>query len=132
MSDEKVISNTEQTRTTFRPPARGKKHIAVSGHALATQAAMRILDKGGNAVAAGVAGTFCLAVLQPDMVSFAVVAPLIIHDAMSGEYRTITGLGCWPKAATTEYFIENHRGELPMGILRTVVPGLPDACLQAL
>ena len=132
MSDEKVISNTEQTRESFRPPARGKKHMAVSGHALATHAAMRILDKGGNAVDAGVAGTFCLAVLQPDMVSFAGVAPLLVHHAPSNENREVSGVGCWPKAASTEFFLKRHAGKLPAGILRTVVPALPDACIQAL
>ena len=132
MSDEKVISNTEQTRTTYRPPARGKKHMAVSGHALATHAAMRVLDKGGNAVDAGVAGTFCLAVLQPDMVSFAGVAPLLIHHAPSEESREVSGVGCWPELASTEFFVRNHAGKLPPGILRTVVPALPDACIRAL
>lgn len=132
MSDEKVISNTEQTRATHRPPTRGKKHMAISGHALATHAAMRILDKGGNAVDAGVAGTLCLAVLQPDMVSFAGVSPILIHHAPSGENSAITGVGYWPEAASTEYFLRNHEGKLPLGILRTVVPALPDACIQAL
>jgi len=106
--------------------------MAVSGHALATHAAMRILDKGGNAVDAGIAGTFCLAVLQPDMVSFAGVAPLLLHHAPSGESREVSGVGVWPGAASAEYFIERHEGKLPPGILRTVVPALPDACIQAL
>ena len=132
MSDEKVFSSTEQTRTTHRPPTRGRKHIAVSGHALATHVAMRILDKGGNATDAGVAATLCLAVLQPDMVSFAGVAPMLIYDAHHSECSSITGLGWWPQAASTEYFQKYHKGELPPGILRTVVPGAPDACVQAL
>ncbi len=42
---------------------------------MATQAAMRILDKGGNAIDAGVAAGLYLAVLQSDMVNFAGVAP---------------------------------------------------------
>ena len=132
MAKDNVIPGMEQTRSTHRPPARGKKHMAVSGHAMATHAAMRILDKGGNAIDAGVAGTICLAVLQPDMVSFAGVSPIIIHDARSGETCSISGLGWWPEKASTEYFIEHHEGKLPMGILRTVVPALPDACIQAL
>lgn len=132
MAKDNVIPGTEQTRNTHRPPARGRKHMVVSGHALATHAAMRILDKGGNAVDAGVAGTICLSVLQPDMVSFAGVSPILIHDAKSGENRSISGLGWWPEKASTEYFIEHHGGKMPMGILRTVVPALPDACIQAL
>lgn len=132
MSDEKVFSNTEQTHATTRPPLTGRRHMAVSGHSLATHAAMRLLDRGGNAVDAGLAGMLCLAVVQPDMVSYAGVAPMIIHCPEKGVTRTISGLGPWPKAASTEFFMKNHGGELPDGILRTVVPATPDACLQAL
>ncbi|MDR3175239.1 MAG: gamma-glutamyltransferase family protein [Desulfovibrio sp.] len=132
MSDQKIFSASEQTRASMRPPARGRVQMAVSGHSLATCAAMRILDKGGNAVDAGVAGAICLAVLQPDMVSFAGVAPLLIHHAPSGKTRAVTGLGCWPKAAGVDYFLEHHQGQLPPGILRSVVPGAPDAYIQAL
>ena len=49
----------------------GRSHAAATGHYLATEAAMRILDRGGNAVDAGVAAAMALAVLQPNVVSFA-------------------------------------------------------------
>lgn len=116
MSDEKVFSNTEQTHTTTRPPLAGRRHMAVSGHSLATHAAMRLLDRGGNAVDAGLAAMLCLAVVQPDMVSYAEVAPMIIHCPEKGVTRTISGLGPWPKAASTEFFMKNHGGKLPDGI----------------
>ena len=132
MSDEKVFSDTEQTHKTTRPLLAGKSHMAVSGHSLATHAAMRLLDRGGNAVDAGLAGMLCLSVVQPDMVSYAGVAPMIIHCPRTQEHFTISGLGWWPKAATTDFFLKNHEGKLPEGILRTVVPATPDACIQAL
>ncbi|SBV98813.1 putative gamma-glutamyltranspeptidase [uncultured delta proteobacterium] len=132
MADKNDYPDTEQTYTTMRPPLLAKRHMAVSGHNLATHAAMRILDRGGNAVDAGLAGMLCLAVVQPDMVSFAGVAPMLIHAAKTGENKTVSGLGVWPKAATTEFFITNHGGKLPEGILRSVTPGAPDACFQAL
>lgn len=132
MSDEKVFSTTEQTHTTTRPPLSGRSHMAVSGHSLATHAAMRLLDRGGNAVDAGLAGMLCLCVVQPDMVSYAGVAPMIIHCPASGTSSTVSGLGWWPQAASTEFFMEHHDGKLPDGILRTVVPATPDACIQAL
>ena len=132
MSDEKVFSDTEQTHPTTRPPLYGKNHMAVSGHCLATHAAMRLLDRGGNAVDAGLAGMLCLAVVQPDMVSYAGVAPMIIHCPRKNAAVTVSGLGWWPKAASTDFFMERHNGKLPEGILRTVVPATPDACIQAL
>lgn len=132
MSDEKVFSVAEQTRSSLRPPTRGRRHMAVSGHSLATCAALRILDKGGNAVDAGVAGAICLAVLQPDMVCFSGVAPLLIHHAPSKKNFSISGLGCWPQAANIKYFLKHCQGTLPPGILRTVTPAAPDAYIQAL
>jgi len=106
--------------------------MVVSGHHLATQAGVRILEKGGNAIDAGVAAGICLSILQSDMVNFAGVAPIMIYVANTNEIKTISGLGPWPKAASVNYFKENFNGEIPLGIPRTVVPAAPDAWIQAL
>jgi gamma-glutamyltranspeptidase / glutathione hydrolase len=132
MSDEKVFSDYEQTRTSYRPAIRGRKQMVVSGHNLATQAAMRILDNGGNAIDAGAAAGFCLAVLQSDMVNFAGVAPMMIHLTGNGTTTTIDGLGVWPKKASVQFFKDRHHGQIPDGIHRCIVPGAPDAWLTAL
>lgn len=124
--------NFEQTRSSHRPVIRGRTGMVVSGHHLVTQAGVRILEKGGNAIDAGVAAGICLAVLQSDMVNFAGVAPIIIYLADSNEVKTVSGLGWWPKAASVDYFMENFGGEIPEGIERTVVPAAPDAWIQAL
>lgn len=131
MSDEKVYSDYEQTRTSYRPAIRGRKQMVVSGHNLATQAAMRILDKGGNAIDAGVAAGLCLAVLQSDMVNFAGVAPMMIYVAKDGTTTTIDGLGVWPEKAHVDFFKDKHDGQIPDGIHRCIVPGAPDAWITA-
>jgi gamma-glutamyltranspeptidase/glutathione hydrolase len=108
-------------------------HQAVStGHYLATVASMRILDRGGNAVDAGVAAGLCLGVLYPDMVSVAGVAPIIFYQADRREVTTISGLGRWPRRASAEFFQEHCGGKIPRGLLRTVVPAAPDAWITAL
>jgi gamma-glutamyltranspeptidase / glutathione hydrolase len=132
MSDDKVFSSHEQTRLSMRPAIMGRHGMVVSGHSLASQAGMRILDRGGNAVDAGVAAGICLAVLQSDMVNFAGVAPIMVYSAGSSELATISGVGPWPKAASVDFFLERHGGRLPEGILRTVVPAAPDAWITAL
>lgn len=132
MSDDKVFSEYEQTRLSMRPAVMGRQGMVVSGHALASQAGMRILDRGGNAVDAGVAAGICLAVLQPDMVNFAGVAPIMVFDAAREELNTISGVGPWPSGASVEFFLEQCGGKLPEGILRTVVPAAPDAWITAL
>ncbi len=132
MSDEKVYSEYEQTRTSYRPAIRGRKQMVVSGHNLATQAAMRILDKGGNAVDATAAAGLCLTVLQSDMVNFAGVAPMMIYLAETGQTTTIDGLGVWPQKASVDFFRQKHNGRIPDGIHRCIVPGAPDAWIRAL
>jgi gamma-glutamyltranspeptidase/glutathione hydrolase len=103
-----------------------------SGHHLATQAGLRILERGGNAIDAGVASGICLGVLQPDMVNFAGVAPIMVYLADTHQIKAISGLGRWPKAASVDYFVRNFNGEIPPGIQRSVVPSAPAAWIQAL
>jgi len=120
----------------YQPTVRGTRYMVSAGHYLAAQAAFDILEAGGNAVDAGVAANLALGVLQSDMVNIAGVAPILIYrpDAAHRDQRvlTITGLGPWPKAARLETFVREHGGEIPLGILRTVVPAAPDANIQAL
>src|SRR5919199_549560 len=87
---------------TGRPPIRGAQHMISSGHPLASLAGFQMLQRGGNAVDAGVAAGIAINVVQPDMTSLGGVAPIMIYLADSGEVLTISGLGWWPKAATLE------------------------------
>ena len=103
-----------------------------SGHYLATAAGFRILEQGGNATDAGVAAGIAINVTLPQWTGFGGVAPIIIHDAASGETRSISGLGRWPKAASIDYFVKNCDSQLPPGVLRTVTPSAADAWITAL
>ncbi len=108
------------------------RHMAVAGHQLAASAAFSVLEAGGNAIDAGVAGGLALGILESDLVSVAGVAPIIVYSAEAQKIVTISGLGWWPKAADIEYFRREHAGGIPNGVLRTVVPAAPDAWITAL
>ena len=110
----------------------GTRHMASGGHSLAAQAAFQILEAGGNAVDAGVAGGLVLNVVLSEFVSFGGVAPIMISLAGGGEIVTISGLGWWPKASRLETFHREHGGRIPPGVLRTIVPAAPDAWITAL
>ena len=45
---------------------------------------------------------------------------------------TISGLGRWPQAASVAYFKEHCGGRIPLGVLRCITPGSPDAWITAL
>src|SRR6266542_89033 len=87
---------------------------------------------GGNAIDAGVAAGFTLGVVHPDMVSFAGVAPVLVHLGRTGETFEVSGVGPYPRRATAEFFREKCGGQIPVGLLRTVVPAAPDAWCAAL
>jgi len=117
---------------TFRPTLYGSQHMAVSGHPLATMAAMRLLEAGGNAVDAGVAGGFALNVVQCDMANLGGVAPILLYDSTTGVVTSIAGVGRWPRAATLEKLRAAGRGRIPADFRRWVVPAAVDAWCAAL
>jgi gamma-glutamyltranspeptidase / glutathione hydrolase len=115
-----------------RPPVMGTRHMVSAGHYLAAQAGLQILEAGGNAIDAGVAAGIALGVLQSDIVNVAGVAPILVRLAATKEVVSIAGLGTWPRAVTPDFFVKNHGGRIPHGLLRSVVPAAPDAWITAL
>lgn len=118
--------------TTLRPTVMGRRCAVATGHYLATEAAMRVLAHGGNATDAGVTASLALAVLQPDIVSFAGVAPTLIYDAGESGVTSIAGLGYWPRATDVAVLAREGGEAVPEGLLRTVIPAAPAAHIQAL
>jgi gamma-glutamyltranspeptidase/glutathione hydrolase len=114
-----------------RPTVHGTRHAVSSGHYLATAAGFAILEAGGNAVDAGCAAGIALAVLHADEVNFGGVAPIMIRTA-EGRVVTIDGLGTWPSGIPADLFVREHGGQIPVGVLRTVMPAAPDAWITAL
>lgn len=108
----------------------GRRHMVASGHYLATQAAFQILEAGGNAIDAGVAGGITLGIVQSEYVGFGGVAPIMLRLASTGETWTISGLGCWPAATDVEWL--RAQGGIPRGLRRTVTPAAPDSWITAL
>ena len=94
-------------------------------------AGFKILEAGGNAVDAGCAAGIALAVLHPHDVKFAGVAPIVLR-MNDGRVVTIDGLGIWPREIPADIFMRQYGGEMPKGILRTIVPAAPDAWITAL
>lgn len=117
---------------SLRPTYMGTTHMVAAGHYLAAEAGYRILEQGGNAVDAGVAAGIAINVLLPESTNFGGVAPIIIYLAESDSVVTISGLGRWPRAANIDYYMEHAGGEIPKGILQSILPAAPDAWLTAL
>jgi gamma-glutamyltranspeptidase/glutathione hydrolase len=123
---------TDVYAVSERPPILGTHGMVSSGHYVASLAGAWILKQGGNAIDAGVAAGLCLNVLQPDMTSLGGVAPTMIYRANTQQVMTIDGLGGWPKAASLEHFRAHYGGDMPPGILRSVLPAAAGAWIAAL
>src|SRR5512132_536850 len=63
---------------TFRPVVRGKRGVVAGGHPLSVEAGLRILQKGGNAVDAGVATILAASVIEFSHFSFGGEVPILI------------------------------------------------------
>jgi gamma-glutamyltranspeptidase/glutathione hydrolase len=114
------------------PRVIGTRHMVASANYLAAQVGFEILEAGGNAIDAGVAGGIALGVLQCEYVHFAGVAPIMIHIAETGETVSISGLGPWPRLASAAWFRDHQNGRILSNIKRTVVPAAPDSWITAL
>jgi gamma-glutamyltranspeptidase/glutathione hydrolase len=118
---------------SMRPTVIGRSQAVACGHYLGALAAMRVLDAGGNAVDAGVTAAMALAVLQPDIVSFAGVAPTLIYLAKEDRVISLAGLGYWPAATDVKRLMAAGDGKsVPEGLLRTVMPAAPATHIEAL
>lgn len=118
---------------TTRPEIAGTFGVAASTHWLASQTAMAVLERGGNAFDAAVAGAFVLHVAEPHLNGPGGDAPIILHDARAGAQHVICGQGPSPQAATLEAFAALGLDLIPgTGLLPAVVPGAFDAWMTLL
>jgi gamma-glutamyltranspeptidase/glutathione hydrolase len=115
--------------TTTRPVIMGATHAVSSMKPQATDAAMRILDAGGNAFDAAVAGQAVLALADPAMNGIGADAEILVYDAKAKKVISINASGPAPKLATADWYRKNANGRIPSdtSLLAATVPGLIDA-----
>lgn len=144
-----ALAAPAQRREVERPnrlPARGTRGAVTGGTDFATGAGIRMYQRGGNAVDAGVAAMLAASVTEYSHFGFGGEAPILIRTR-EGKVVSIAGVGTMPKLATAELFRTRQMkpGEVqelePNGLARMVpvaglmpalVPGMVDAALVAL
>ena len=140
-----VVPLALEGATTLKPLVFGKRGVVAAGHPLVAEAGLRILQKGGNSVDAGVATVFAAAVVEMDGFGWGAECPILIK--LEGQpVVAINGAGVAPALATVEYYKHLRRddprltdvatvskGTIPAyGLLSAIVPGAVDALLLAL
>ena len=114
---------------TMRPVIRGR-HAAVSSMKQeATEAARRILQAGGNAFDAAVAGQAALAVTDFSLNGVGSDAQLLLYVSKENKVYSINAEPRAPKLATIDWYQKNNAGKIPSsdGLLSGGIPGVVDA-----
>jgi len=114
---------------SLKPVVAGKRGVVAAGHPLVAEAGLRILEKGGNAVDAGVATVFAASVVE--MTSFASGGECPMLIAMRGQpVISINGAGVAPELATVDYY-ERLRPDDPRRITLGTVAGAQGGIIPA-
>ncbi|MGW7730617.1 gamma-glutamyltransferase family protein [Streptomyces canus] len=117
---------------TTRPTLQGTFGMVSSTHWLASQSAMAVLEEGGNAYDAAVAGAFVLHVVEPHLNGPAGEVPILLAPA-GGEVRVLCGQGVAPAGATVAHYQGLGLDLVPgTGPLAAAVPGAFDAWMLLL
>ncbi|MEV7734033.1 gamma-glutamyltransferase [Streptomyces sp. NPDC088921] len=117
---------------TTRPTLQGTFGMVSSTHWLASQSAMAVLEDGGNAYDAAVAGAFVLHVVEPHLNGPAGEVPILLAPA-GGEVRVLCGQGVAPDGATVAHYKGLGLDLVPgTGPLAAAVPGAFDAWMLLL
>jgi gamma-glutamyltranspeptidase/glutathione hydrolase len=113
----------------MRPVIRGRHAAVASMKAEATEAARQILDAGGNAFDAAVAGQAALAVSDFSLNGVGSDAQLLVYSASEKKVYAINAEPRAPKLATIEWYQKNNGGKIPDsdGLLSGGIPGVVDA-----
>lgn len=108
-------------------------YMAATGTPWATEAAIEVMDNGGNAFDAAAASLLMLNVTIPQAASFPGVAPLMIYDAHTQTVRSYIGAGTAPQKATIELFKSKGFDTIPkLNILAQLLPASPDVIIALL
>ena len=115
--------------STMRPVIRGREAAVSSMKAEATDAARRILQAGGNAFDAAVAGQAALAVTDFPSNGVGSDALILLYDTRGKRVVSINAEPRAPRLATIEWYQKNNGGKLPQsdGLLSGGIPGVVDA-----
>lgn len=121
------------TDFTTRPTLTGTYGMVSSTHWIASQTAMAILEQGGNAFDAAVAGGFVLHLVEPHLNGPGGDLPAIIATADDPTPVVLCGQGPAPAGATPEHFAGLGMDRVPgAGPLAAATPGAVDAWLLLL
>jgi gamma-glutamyltranspeptidase/glutathione hydrolase len=127
MAADRVTGKPFATRSDVMAPTA----MAATSHPLATQIALDILKKGGNAIDAAIAANAALGLMEPTGNGIGGDLFAIVWDARSERLYGLNASGRSPRSLTREWFAENGIDRIPkFGPLPVSVPGTVDGWFE--
>ena len=127
------MTYTPATAFTTRPTLQGTFGMSASTHWLATASAQAVLERGGNAFDAAVAGAFVLHVVEPHLNGPGGDMTGVFATAADPTPTVLMGQGPAPAGATRGHYLAEGLELVPgAGALAAAVPGAVDAWLVLL
>ncbi len=116
-----------QDRSQGRSMVVSRNGIVATESPLASQAGVRILERGGNAVDAAIAANAMMGVVEPMMNGIGGDLFAIVYDAKANKLYGLNASGWAPKGLTIEFLQKQGLREMPQqGINSITVPGAVD------
>src|SRR5215468_11290504 len=124
-----IVAKPQVPSQTMRPVVRGRYAAVSSMRPQATEAARSILDAGGNAFDAAVAGQVVLGLADFADNGVGSDAVVLVYSAQKKKVYSINAEPKAPKLATIEWYEKNSGGKIPEsdGLLSGGIPGVVDA-----
>jgi len=117
-----AVTAAPSAQTSWRPTILADHGMVASGHALASEAGVRMLQSGGNAMDAALAAWAVQGLVEPEMTGLGADMFILVYVAKTGEVKFINGTGFAPMAATADFY--KSKGGMPdEGPLSISVPG---------
>ncbi len=118
---EPATAALSQAGIGYRKQFTGREFVAVTAHPLASDAAYRVLDKGGSALDAAIAAQMVLGLVEPQSSGIGGGGFLLYWDAGQRKLFAFDGRETAPAAASERLFLD-ERGE-PLSFAEAIVGG---------
>ena len=116
-----------QDRSQTRSMVISRGGIVATESPLASQAGVRILESGGNAVDAAIAANAMMGVVEPMMNGIGGDLFVIVYDAKANKLYGLNASGWAPKGLTIDYLHKLGLRDMPQaGVNSITVPGVVD------
>ncbi len=122
-----VVNADAQDRGQTRSMVISKGGIVATESPLASQAGVRILESGGNAVDAAIAANAMMGIVEPMMNGIGGDLFVIVYDAKANKLYGLNASGWAPKALTIDFLHKQGLRDMPQtGVHSITVPGVVD------